>query len=152
MQISREPDSSKLKGVKLKRIRLKHTSTHRTCYKCRRFLHVNNFTRRKVGTYFSACKECNKYFFQQKRRALLAQTEGSFTAKEFQDLLKKHDKCPMCKRKWDEIPVLENRKNPWTADHIIPINPLPGEKQGTNYISNIQPLCYSCNSKKGNRT
>ena len=44
--------------------RLCHTETARTCYKCMRFLPTNNFTRRATGTYFSACKECNKYDFQ----------------------------------------------------------------------------------------
>ncbi len=123
-----------------------HTATHRTCYKCQRFLTNDNFTKRSVGTYFSACKECNKYGFAQTRRSRLMNSEGSFTSKEFNEKLKLYDSCPMCKRKWDQIPKAKNLKTVIEADHIIPLY-----ENGTNYIENIQPLCYSCNSKKGHR-
>ena len=68
--------------------RLFHTEKDRTCYKCMRFLPVTNFTRRSTGTYFSACKECNKYEFSHTRRARLLEAGGKFTQKEFNDLLK----------------------------------------------------------------
>ncbi len=122
--------------------RLEHTDTHRTCYKCMRFLENSDFTRRTNGTYFSACKECNKYGFGHVRRARLKNAKGSFSAKEFRDLLSQFDACPMCKRKWDEIPLPKGKKVSWTADHIVPITPLnEGDAPGTNDISNIQPLC-----------
>ena len=116
-----------------------------------RFLPNNNFTLRATGTYYSACKECNKYEFQHTRRARILEAGGTFTQKEFSDLLEQYDACPMYNRKWSEIPLPKHIKHPWTADHIIPVNPLPGQKQGTNDISNIQPLCFSCNARKGNR-
>ena len=131
--------------------KLHHTLENRTCYKCMRFLPNTNFTKRSVGTYFSACKECNKYEFQHTRRARLAEAGGKFTKKEFDELIKKYPCCPMCSRNWEEIPLPKGKLVPWTADHIVPINPQKGGRKGTNDISNIQPLCFSCNSKKGNR-
>ena len=49
--------------------KLHHTKTERTCYLCLRFLSVDQFTRRKVGTYFSACKPCNKHVFSKRSQA-----------------------------------------------------------------------------------
>jgi len=130
--------------------KLHHTLENRTCYKCMRFLPNTNFTKRSVGTYFSACKECNK-IFKHTRRARLAEAGGKFTRDEFEERLKKYPCCPMCSRNWEEIPLPKGKLVPWTADHIVPINPQKGGRKGTNDISNIQPLCFSCNSKKGNR-
>ena len=117
--------------------RLNHTDEHRTCYKCMRLLPNKEFTRRATGTYYSACKDCNKYEFAHKRRVRLLEAGGTFTQKEFDELLKKYTSCPMCKRKWSDIPLPKNLKVPWTADHIIPINPPHGQQQGTNHITNI---------------
>ncbi len=64
------------KKLENKEKRLYHTETAKTCYMCMRFLPTNNFTRRATGTYFSACKECNKYEFQHTRRARLLEAGG----------------------------------------------------------------------------
>ena len=36
--------------------KLKHTDSHRTCYKCMRFLENKNFTKRATGTFFLHAK------------------------------------------------------------------------------------------------
>ena len=68
-----------------------------------------------------------------KRRVL---AEGVFTYGEWETLKEQYGfKCPCCGRKEPVIKL--------TVDHIIPI-----VKGGSNYITNIQPLCILCNKKK----
>lgn len=100
---------------------LPHSATHRTCYLCKRFLPIDQFTRRSNGTYFSACKDCNKHVFAQRRRARMKGATGSYTTAEWEALVAKYDHCPMCKRRWDDIPVLPSGSSVVTVDHIIPI-------------------------------
>lgn len=62
--------------------------------------------------------------------------EGSHTLSEWDNLKKQfNNKCAIC-----------GEEKPLTIDHIIPLS-----KGGTDYISNIQPLCRNCNSKKSNK-
>ena len=73
---------------------------------------------------------------QRLKRALV---EGYFSKKEWEELKKKYNyTCSSCGMIEPKIKL--------TKDHIIPLN-----KNGTNWIDNIQPLCGSCNSKKGIR-
>lgn len=59
---------------------------------------------------------------------------GTFTAQEWLDLCARHNqRCAMC-----------GEQKPLTVDHII-----PRSQKGPNVIANIQPLCLSCNGKKG---
>ena len=73
---------------------------------------------------------------RHRRRAKLKGSGGSFTEQEWKDLCEKYDNtCLRC-----------GKKTKMTVDHVVPIS-----KSGTNFIGNIQPLCLSCNSVKGNR-
>ncbi len=72
--------------------------------------------------------------YARNRRALNAGASGSFTLTEFKSLCTKYgQKCLACGKIQKIL----------TADHVKPLS-----KGGSNSISNIQPLCGSCNSKK----
>jgi 5-methylcytosine-specific restriction endonuclease McrA len=63
-------------------------------------------------------------------------TLGKVTRKMWNDLKEQYGhKCPAC-----------GEAKPLTLDHIVPVF-----LGGTNDMSNLQPLCQSCNSRKGTR-
>lgn len=75
--------------------------------------------------------------YQHKHRTAVRGNGGAYTFAEWIALCDKyHNKCLCC-----------NRRRKLTADHVIPVS-----KGGTSYISNIQPLCQTCNSSKGTKT
>lgn len=62
-------------------------------------------------------------------------TKGKITIEEWNECLRKYgNKCLCCGK--DDVKI--------TIDHVIPIH-----LGGKNCIENVQPLCASCNSRKG---
>ena len=74
---------------------------------------------------------------KHRRRTRKTEAGGSFTAAEWKALIYHYgNKCLCCGR--DNVKL--------TADHILPV-----AKGGSSNIDNIQPLCQSCNSSKGDK-
>lgn len=70
---------------------------------------------------------------EAKEKTSINKAGGFYTTAEWKKLCRKYKhRCLRCKKR---------RK--LTADHVVPIS-----KGGTSAISNIQPLCRACNSKK----
>jgi len=73
----------------------------------------------------------------QVRRARKRNSPNSFTADEWSALCAQYDhRCLCC-----------GQQKPLTPDHIRPLS-----RGGSNDISNIQPLCWLCNTRKGPKT
>lgn len=71
-----------------------------------------------------------------KRRALKRSNGGSHTAEEWHDLKVQFNYMCLCCKRQEPLVKL-------TEDHITPL-----AMGGRNDISNIQPLCRSCNAQK----
>lgn len=75
-----------------------------------------------------------------RRRERMIKNGGKHSEKEWSELKEKHNyTCLLCGKKEPEIKL--------TKDHVIPVS-----KGGDNNITNIQPLCLRCNTKKFNHT
>jgi len=72
--------------------------------------------------------------FVRRRRVLKAKSEGTHTLNEWLELCAEYNNaCASC-----------GKVGKLTEDHVVPLS-----KGGSDYISNIQPLCGPCNSHKG---
>lgn len=75
--------------------------------------------------------------YSRNRRALVKGSAGKITNSEWLDVCNKYgNKCLCCGKADTKL----------TLDHVIPLS-----KGGGNSIENVQPLCFSCNSKKGTK-
>jgi 5-methylcytosine-specific restriction endonuclease McrA len=105
------------------------------------FNHYEHYLKNKeriskyMKSWWNNHKELASFYVKEKNRRKKGAI-GSHTLEEWL-LLKTYYgyMCLCCKKTEPEIKL--------TEDHIIPIT-----KGGSNYISNIQPLCGSCNSRK----
>jgi 5-methylcytosine-specific restriction endonuclease McrA len=75
----------------------------------------------------------------RRKRNRLNSAEGSHTEAEWRALVKTFGGYCLCCKNHFGLRKL-------TEDHVIPLT-----RGGSDFIANIQPLCYSCNSSKGNR-
>ena len=97
------------------------------------------FSRGEKSHFWKGGISKNKTFYRRQRHYFERNAIGSHTFGEWETLKAQYDWiCQMCGRKEPNIKL--------TEDHIIPLS-----KGGSNNIENIQPLCGSCNSKKGNK-
>ena len=95
----------------------------------------------KIYLYTHKWRESNRERTVQQvvtRMARIRGAKGNYTFQEWNEIKKKFNFCcALCGKNESEVKL--------TRDHIIPIT-----KGGSNYISNIQPLCGPCNSRKSN--
>jgi 5-methylcytosine-specific restriction endonuclease McrA len=93
------------------------------------------------------CRACRRKRAETYSRRVSKNTVHH-TKAQWMEKLSRYPACPLCGRSWDAIPARPDPryKTVWTKDHIIPLS-----KGGTDDIDNIQPLCYSCQFKKGSK-
>jgi hypothetical protein len=102
-----------------------------------------------------------------KNRARRKNAEGYHSTKQWIDLNECYGHhCLRCKKHESEFPInpITGRCYVMERDHIVPLSVCqwcsknykvcccPNQKLGTNWISNIQPLCHICNGMGGKGT
>jgi 5-methylcytosine-specific restriction endonuclease McrA len=108
---------------------------------------VGYWTSSKTGQRHPYCRTCRQGRADDYEDRRL-RARGSHTKREWEAKLATYESCPRCGRRWGDILPRPDKRypNPWTKDHIVPLS-----ESGTDDISNIQPLCWQCNFRKGTR-
>lgn len=99
-----------------------------------RFTHSKQFPESFVATAAS--------FHEANRARRLSEADGVHSESEWQSVLDRYGRvCLRC-----GIAESQTQFGKLTKDHVLPL-----ASGGSDYASNLQPLCGSCNSWKGNR-
>lgn len=95
-------------------------------------------TKQRKSLWYEGNKDKNRTYSHNRRARVRNVEGGHFTDNQFQNLCNSTgNKCLRCGCTDKQL----------TADHVIPLGPPHSDE-----IENIQPLCLSCNSKKGTKT
>lgn len=129
-----------------------HKDARIDCYKCNRSVSMEfaliRTMRRNGAVYITAggyCIDCQRGRGEEVRHRLAAGLvcgTPEYEAMQFpfvawgEKLTACDNRCAHC-----------DKREPMTIDHILPFS-----KGGGMNIENLQPLCLSCNCRKGNRT
>lgn len=115
------------------------------CKECKEKSH-QKYRRQNKSLYVKASRKYQKAnpevgrYHTKLRKARKRGAEGLYTLQDWLNLKNKYNfSCLKCGQQEPNIKL--------TVDHIIPLS-----RGGTNYITNIQPLCNICNSSKGTKT
>jgi 5-methylcytosine-specific restriction endonuclease McrA len=80
--------------------------------------------------------------YEAERRERESKAVGCHSITEWNEVLQKYgNRCLRCK-----IRAQDTFRGKLTRDHVVPL-----ASGGTDFASNLQPLCQRCNSWKGNR-
>jgi len=123
--------------------------SEKKCSKCDVVKPINNFRKHcnSADGHYSTCQQCSAEYRKtldyqaqskvdrQRRRSRERNAEGSHTSQDIKQIYaRQNGKCAHCEKELNFV---------FHVDHIIPLS-----KGGSNYPSNLQILCATCNLRK----